>query len=122
MIASLNKLSEGLQGISEFLKTAYTINPELMHSDHEDVVAIASSVADSKSPNGEKEKVTRKRTPKDPNAPKLPMGPYLLYLQDRRSQMKGSSHENVPHSEFMKEVGTTWRTLTAEEREVMYLI
>lgn len=59
----------------------------------------------------------KKRSKKDPNAPKKPLSAYMLWLQENREAIKrkypGSSVTDVS-----KKAGEMWKTVTAEEKSV----
>eukprot|EP00794_Sanderia_malayensis_P007391 gene7391-8211_t len=51
---------------------------------------------------------------KDPNKPKGKKGPYIFFLEDRRSQM---GDEKMDFSSFSKETSAEWKVLTPKDKE-----
>lgn len=65
-------------------------------------------------------KTKKKRSPKDPNAPKRPPTAYLLFSNAVRNKVKAeleSGGEKVSLPEVSKETGERWRKLSAKEKK-----
>jgi len=62
-----------------------------------------------------------KKLPKDPNAPKKPIRPYIYFLMEVRKEVSEEMNKNhdevVTHYEISKECASRWSTLPAEKKE-----
>lgn len=133
LVTSLVKLSEGLQGLSEFLSSAYlgdhsfTALEKTATAAEETPVSISKAVSISKEKTPEsgaetEEKKTlkkehKKRAPKDPNAPKHPTSAYLLFQNDQRATLK-AEHAELSNTELMQLISSKWKAMTEEQRKV----
>ena len=59
----------------------------------------------------------KKRSKKDPNAPKKPLSAYMVWLQENREAIK-RKHPGSSVAEVAKRAGEMWKTITAEEKAV----
>ncbi|KAG1676019.1 Non-histone protein 10 [Nymphon striatum] len=71
-----------------------------------------------------KRKVKHEKTERDPNAPKRPANPFLLFCQENRStvleQMQKETHEDVSHQHLTKELAQNWNGLASDNKKVYY--
>jgi len=56
-----------------------------------------------------------KKKPKDPNAPKKALTPYMLYANSVRDDVKRSA-EGISFQDITREIGKRWRGLSAEQK------
>jgi len=69
--------------------------------------------------NGESHVVKKKKKikkDKDPNAPKKPLTPYMLYYADRRTEVK-KVNPNAPAPEIATIIGSEWQALSDEQKK-----
>ena len=55
-------------------------------------------------------------TKKEPNAPMRPMSAYMMFVRDKREEVK-SQNPNAPFGEIGKLLGNKWKDMTETERE-----
>jgi high mobility group protein B3 len=60
--------------------------------------------------------VTKKKTKKDPSAPKRPMSAFLYFSQGRRQAIK-DQNPDIVNTEVSRVLGVQWRNATDEEKE-----
>uniref|UniRef100_A0A061S2H2 Upstream activation factor subunit UAF30 n=1 Tax=Tetraselmis sp. GSL018 TaxID=582737 RepID=A0A061S2H2_9CHLO len=58
----------------------------------------------------------RKKAKKDPNAPKKPLGMYMMFCKERRSALS-EEHPGLSIAELGKLLGEEWRALTDKDKE-----
>ncbi|KAJ8678923.1 hypothetical protein QAD02_014710 [Eretmocerus hayati] len=63
----------------------------------------------------------RKGTKTDPNAPKRPANPFFQFCQEQRRVMERLSGEPEPSKqELTRQLATTWKSLSSEDKKVYY--
>lgn len=58
----------------------------------------------------------RKRTKKDPNAPKRPLSSYMLFCQEERENVK-KENPDLKAKEILSELGKRWKGLDDDEKK-----
>ncbi|KAJ3205918.1 Non-histone chromosomal protein 6 [Dinochytrium kinnereticum] len=61
-------------------------------------------------------KVSARGKKKDPNAPKKPMSPYLIWSNENRARIK-EEHPDAGFGEIGKLLGLDWKKVTDSEKE-----
>lgn len=64
-----------------------------------------------------KAKPRKEKKIKDPNAPKKPLSPYLLYTQERRSNLL-KERPTLGHKEVISVMAEEWRKMNESEKAV----
>lgn len=62
----------------------------------------------------------RKRTKKDPNAPKRPASSFIIFQNEIRQQVK-EAHPDLPSTELRKLLADKWNNLPTEQKQVSIL-
>jgi len=60
-------------------------------------------------------KVKRKRKPKDPNAPKRPLGAYFFYFKENNTKVRGE-HPEFIQKQIVSKIAKDWKALTDDEK------
>ena len=63
----------------------------------------------------------RTKAKKDPNAPKKPMTPFMLWLKDNRSKIK-EDNPGISVIDVGKKAGVLWKNVSTTEKKVCKLI
>lgn len=79
-----------------------------------DAAALAAASSDSEEP----EKNKKKKRKHDPNAPKRPLTPYFLYMQQNRMKIAEEMPEDKRPQDVSNEGTRRWQAMTEEERSV----
>lgn len=64
-----------------------------------------------------KEKATKTKAKKDPNAPKKPSGAYIFFCNDKRAEVKKANPE-FGVADSGRELGSMWKSATDEDKKV----
>lgn len=59
----------------------------------------------------------KKKTPKDPNAPKRPASSYLLFQNEVRQELK-AKHPNLPNNELLGIISKLWADMPKDKKDV----
>jgi hypothetical protein len=69
----------------------------------------------SYSPEGQKQKTKRRRSPKDPNAPKKPISAFFWFSNDARPIIK-SENPGCSIGDVAKECGKRWQAISGDAK------
>lgn len=72
--------------------------------------------AAASAPAGTKSGSAKKKTKRDPNAPKTPRSGYLFFCNEKRASVKEANPDMTPN-EVMKQLGVLWKELKSEGGE-----
>jgi len=76
----------------------------------------SSSSDDSSEEKPRKRKPAKKRTKKDPNAPKRPVNAYMFFTKEKRDQVR-AKYPDLPMVDVSKKLGAMWKLLEDNEKE-----
>ncbi|KAH7832516.1 putative high mobility group protein B2 [Monocercomonoides exilis] len=75
-----------------------------------------SSEAKGKKQTKKETKGKAQRAKKDPNAPKRPAQAYILYVSDKRAEIK-EKHPDYKNTEIISEAAKLWKEASASEKK-----
>jgi hypothetical protein len=81
-------------------------------------VGLRAQTEDPEGADDNKRKRKRQSKPKDPDAPKKPPTPFLLFCQEGRTTVKSDMGPAVKYPEVQEELRRRWEQLSADERTV----